>query len=106
MTRFIASSVKTDVVVEPAGCAGEGRDLPVNLPPPVLGLRTSTNALLFAVGLMLSLVLMVEVGRRVGIRRSKRDAEGPGPDSGAVEGPFGLLGLLIAFTFSGAATRF
>ena len=48
----------------------------MNLPPPVLALSTSTNAMLFAVGLLLSLVLMVEVGRRVGIGRSKRDAEG------------------------------
>lgn len=79
----------------------------MNLPPPVLALSTSTNAMLFAVGLLLSLVLMVEVGRRVGIRRSKRDAEGARAGLGAVEGAlFGLLGLLIAFTFSGAATRF
>ncbi len=46
-----------------------------------------------------------EVGRRLGIRALNPDREGEGV--GAVEAAlFALLGLLIAFTFSGAAARF
>lgn len=56
--------------------------------------------------LFAGILLFLEIGRRVGLRRAK-DEEGPGAGFGAVEGAvFGLLGLLIAFTFSGAASRF
>jgi hypothetical protein len=48
-----------------------------------------------------------EVGRRIGVRQMARDPEGAKAGSGAIDGAvFGLLGLLIAFTFSGAAQRF
>ena len=68
---------------------------------------SSTVAMVFSISLLCAVILMIEVGRRVGIGRSKRDAEGARAGLGAVEGAlFGLLGLLIAFTFSGAATRF
>ena len=41
------------------------------------------------------------------MRRKLRDPEGAGPGAGALEAAvYGLLGLLIAFTFSGAASRF
>ncbi|MDH4115336.1 MAG: DUF4239 domain-containing protein, partial [Burkholderiaceae bacterium] len=44
-------------------------------------------------------------GRRIGLRRLKQEVDGAG--GGVVEGAvFALLGLLIAFTFSGAAARF
>jgi hypothetical protein len=73
----------------------------------MLALGSSTVAALFSMTLLGTLILMVEVGRRVGIGRSRRDAEGARAGLGAVEGAlFGLLGLLIAFTFSGAASRF
>lgn len=50
---------------------------------------------------------LMEMGRRIGRRRLKSDAEGSRAGLGTVEGSwFGLLGLLIAFTFSGAAVRF
>lgn len=53
------------------------------------------------------MLLALEVGRRLGKRRLARDPEGARSGLGAVEGSvFGLLGLLIAFTFSGAASRF
>jgi hypothetical protein len=62
--------------------------------------------LLFLLVLFAGTLLFLEMGRRVGLRRAK-DAEGGGAGFGAVEGAvFGLLGLLIAFTFSGAASRF
>jgi hypothetical protein len=48
-----------------------------------------------------------EVGRRIGTRRLARDSEGLAKGAGAAEAAvFALLGLLIAFTFSGAASRF
>jgi hypothetical protein len=50
---------------------------------------------------------LLEVGRRIGRRRLAHDAEGARSGLGVVEGSvFGLLGLLLAFTFSGAASRF
>jgi len=62
---------------------------------------------LFALGLLLGMLILLEIGRRIGIRRMAQDAEGARAGVGAVEGAiFGLLGLLIAFTFSGAASRF
>ena len=64
-------------------------------------------ASLFAVTLFFGILLFLEVGRRIGIRRITNDTEGARAGTGAVEGAvFGLLGLLIAFTFSGAASRF
>ncbi|MBN8246785.1 MAG: DUF4239 domain-containing protein [Verrucomicrobia bacterium] len=70
-------------------------------------MSTTYHALLLAVVLLASIVGATEVGRRLGIRRSKRDAEGSRAGLGAIEGAiFALLGLLIAFSFSGAAARF
>ncbi|HMT28127.1 MAG TPA: DUF4239 domain-containing protein [Bacteroidia bacterium] len=60
-----------------------------------------------ALGMFLAMFIFMEVGRRVGISRLKNDPEGFQKGIGTVEGAiFGLLGLLIAFTFSGAASRF
>jgi hypothetical protein len=64
-------------------------------------------AALFAGGLLVGLILCMEAGRRWELRQLQRDPEGARTGTGAVEGAvFALLGLLIAFTFSGAATRF
>ncbi|NJN05730.1 MAG: DUF4239 domain-containing protein [Rhodobacteraceae bacterium] len=61
----------------------------------------------FAVALFIGMLLTMEAGYRLGSRRRKRDPEGAQAGIGAVNGAvFGLLGLLVAFTFSGAATRF
>jgi hypothetical protein len=61
--------------------------------------------LIFAV-FCLMFVLM-EAGRRLGMRQRKLDAEGAKAGVGTVDGAvFGLLGLLLAFTFAGAATRY
>jgi len=60
-------------------------------------------ALLMFGGMLVS----VEVGRRLGFVRLSRDSEGLAKGVGASEGAvFGLLGLILAFTFSGAASRF
>ena len=62
---------------------------------------------LLAFGLLFGMLALMEIGRRIGIRRMVQDAEGARAGVGAVEGAiFGLMGLLIAFTFSGAASRF
>ncbi len=60
-----------------------------------------------ALGLMLGMLVLLEIGRRIGNRRLANDPEGARAGTGTVEGAvFALLGLLIAFTFSGAASRF
>src|SRR5262245_11027962 len=64
-------------------------------------------ALLATLGLFLGMLLFWEVGRRIGVRRIAKEPEGASAGAGTVEGAvFGLLGLLVAFTFSGAAARF
>lgn len=64
-------------------------------------------ATVLAVGLFVGIVAMLELGRRLGIRRLASDPAGAQAGTGAVEGAvFALVGLLIAFTFSGAASRF
>ena len=62
---------------------------------------------LTVLGILLGMQGALEVGRRIGMRRMARDPEGAKAGSGVIDGAvFGLLGLLIAFTFSGAAARF
>jgi hypothetical protein len=64
-------------------------------------------AVLFTVGLFFAMLLFLELGRRIGARRLQRDPEGVRAGAGVVDGAvFALLGLLIAFTFSGAGARF
>jgi hypothetical protein len=60
---------------------------------------------LSAVGLFLGMLVCSELGRRIGIARLAHDGDSKGGGS-AEAAVFGLLGLLIAFTFSGAASRF
>jgi hypothetical protein len=63
--------------------------------------------LIIALGLFVGMVVLLEVGRQIGIRRARKDPEGAREGVRAAEGAiFALLGLLIAFTFSGAAARF
>ena len=70
-------------------------------------MRTAALSLLLGAAIALCLFGALELGRRLGVRRRARDPEGTLPGSGPVEGAVvGLLGLLIAFTFSGAAARF
>jgi hypothetical protein len=62
---------------------------------------------LFAVLLFLGMLILLETGRRVGVRRRSRESEGERGSLGTIEGAiFALFGLLMAFTFSGAASRF
>ena len=62
---------------------------------------------LITLGLFLGMLLFLEIGRRIAVRRMKKDSAGAGEGVTAVDGAvFGLLGLLLAFTFSGASARF
>jgi hypothetical protein len=62
---------------------------------------------LAACGLGLGMLLLLEAGRRIGIWRRRKNPQAADKEGGAVEAAiFGLMGLLIAFTFSGAASRF
>ena len=57
--------------------------------------------------LFVALILLFEVGRRIRRWRVARDGEHDAGAFGIIDGAiFALLGLLIAFTFSGAASRF
>lgn len=70
-------------------------------------MNVSFIAFLTIAGMIAGTFCMLEVGRRVGRRRLERDPESAKASTGAIDGAvFGLLGLLIAFTFSGAASRF
>lgn len=65
------------------------------------------QGILAAALLFIGMLILLEAGRRAGVRRQLRDPSGPTPGGGALEAAiFGLLALLIAFTFSGAAARF
>ena len=65
------------------------------------------TAALSMLSLFVGMLVLSEVGRRAGLRKLARDPDGFGKGIGAAEAAvFALLGLLIAFTFSGAAARF
>src|SRR5262249_54669042 len=60
-----------------------------------------------SVGLFLGMLVFMEIGRRFRVRQTARDPDLAKAGFGAIEGSvLGLLGLLLAFTFSGAGTRF
>lgn len=62
-----------------------------------------------SVGLLGLMVAFLEIGRRAGRKKleADEDKEGGRAGLGAIEGAvFGLFGLLVAFTFAGAAQRF
>lgn len=64
-------------------------------------------SILFIAFLFPGMMLAVEFGRRLGVKLLKSDPESEKSGFGAMEGAvFALLGLLIAFTFSGASSRF
>lgn len=60
--------------------------------------------LVLVVALFIGMLGLLETGRRLGIRRAARAGPpaGVGPLDAAI---FGLMGLVVAFTFSGAASR-
>ncbi|SDD14378.1 bestrophin-like domain [Paraburkholderia lycopersici] len=64
-------------------------------------------ALTYSLGLFFGLLACIKVGHIVGRRRHIRDGEPADGGSGAIDGAvYGLVGLLLAFSFSGAITRY
>lgn len=62
---------------------------------------------LVVISLFALILVLMEVGRRVGRTRRNQDPDGSHVGLGAIDGAvFGLMGLLVAFTFQGAASRF
>lgn len=65
------------------------------------------HPLLFAALLFAGMLIMLELGRRLGVRRRSRESETERGSLGTIEGAvFALFGLVVAFTFSGAASRY
>jgi hypothetical protein len=63
--------------------------------------------ILYTLGLVAGILVMMTLGRRFGMRRLAEYGENAFAGMSAVDGAvFALLGLLLAFTFSGAASRF
>jgi hypothetical protein len=65
------------------------------------------TGVLLSAGLFVGMLVLLEVGRRFGMRRAAAGSEAPHEGLVAIEAAvFGLLGLLVAFTFAAAASRF
>jgi len=65
------------------------------------------SPLLFSFLLFVGMLTLLEIGRRLGVRRRPKESEGERGSLGTIEGAvFALFGLLMAFTFSGGALRF
>ena len=63
--------------------------------------------IIFAVVLSAGILVLLEIGRRAGVRRIAEEGETASKGLSAIEGAiFGLLCLILAFLFSGALTRF
>ena len=70
-------------------------------------MEPAISPLLFAVLLFGGMLILLEIGRRLSIRRRSEESEGERGSLGTIEGAmFALFGLVVAFTFSGAASRF
>jgi hypothetical protein len=51
--------------------------------------------------------ILLEIGWPIGVRQLTEEGEAASKGLSAIEGAiFGLLGLILAFSFSGALTRF
>ena len=65
------------------------------------------SPLLFAVLLLCGMLILLETGRRLGIKRLPKESDSERGSLGTIEGAvFALFGLVMAFSFSGAASRF
>jgi hypothetical protein len=61
---------------------------------------------LFSIALLAGILVCLEAGRRIGLARLARDKDERQPTELVDSAVAALLGLLLAFTFSGALTRF
>jgi hypothetical protein len=65
------------------------------------------SPLVFSLLMFAAMLILLETGRRLGLRRRHNESEPERGSLGTIEGAvFALFGLIIAFTFSGAALRF
>lgn len=65
------------------------------------------SPVLFTLLLFFGMLILLETGRRFGIKRIPKESEGERGSLGTIEGAvFALFGLVMAFSFSGAASRF
>ena len=65
------------------------------------------SPLLFTLLFFSGMLILLETGRRLGIKRIPKESEGERGSLGTIEGAvFALFGLVMAFSFSGAAARF
>ncbi len=70
-------------------------------------MQTILLSILFAAGLFVGLLACIRIGWRIGRKRLQTLGEDAQAGLGALDGAvFGLMGLLVAFTFTGAASRF
>ncbi len=61
----------------------------------------------FSIASAVGIVLLLEIGRRIGARRIAEEGDPATKGFSSIEGAiFGLMGLILAFSFSGALTRF
>jgi hypothetical protein len=61
----------------------------------------------FALLVFVGITISFTIGRRLGARAAQRDPKGFATGNSSIDGAvYGLFALLLAFTFSGAATRF
>src|SRR5215510_7170205 len=64
-------------------------------------------ALIYGVSLLVAMLVCLEFGRRYGLKHDREEPEKATAGKKIIEGSFfGLLSLLVAFSFSGAASRF
>src|SRR5262245_22608617 len=62
---------------------------------------------IYAISLFISMLVGLELGRRYGLKSSIEEPEKASGSKRIIEGTFfGLLSLLLAFSFSGAISRF
>jgi hypothetical protein len=70
-------------------------------------MKPPVSPLLFSVLLFGCMLILLEVGRRLGVRRRSKESESERGSLGTIEtAVFAMFGLVVAFTFSGAASRF
>ena len=71
------------------------------------GIHPTTLAIIVSGGLFVGVLLCLELGYRFGKKEAARDPDGVRTGVGAVEAAlFGLFGLMLAFNFNSASTRF
>jgi hypothetical protein len=73
----------------------------------MLHLRFALVTVCISLGLFAGMLVLIEVGRRIGVRQAKLRGTEARAGVGVVDGSvYGLLALLVGFMFSGAAGRF